>query len=180
MRVRSRRWPEGGFALLVSCALASAIVGCSKPPSDVGMGLPDTSSPTGPAPVMGQRCDLGEEVKSPDRTSPEWVLQDLLTASYEDHDVEAAFKRFYGHFSGQQERWVREAYWPKIRKKVDNLIHPEHPEDTPVWYTVCRRDTSTSGGVKLFVKSYDSKISNPPVTLVKTADGQWKVTAFIP
>ncbi|MEC9072919.1 MAG: hypothetical protein VX938_11085 [Myxococcota bacterium] len=180
MRVRSRRLREGGFALLVSCALALSLGACKKPPSDVGMGLPDTSSPKGPAPVMGQRCDLGEEVRKPDPSSPEWVVQDVLTASYEDRDVEAAFQRFFGHFTGQQERWVKDTYWPKIRKRVDKLIHPDHPEDAPIWYSICRRDAPSGGKVKLFLKSYDSKISNPPVTLAKQADGKWKVTAFTP
>ena len=180
MRVRWRRWPKGGFVLLVSCVAVSSLVSCKRPSNDVGLGLPDTSSSTGPAPVMGQRCDLGEDVRSPDRSSPEWVVQDLLSASYEDRDVEAAFGRFFGHFKGQTERWARDTYWPRTREKVDSLVNPDHEEGTPVWYTICRREIGAGGAVKLYLKSWNSKISNPPVTLAKGGEGQWKVTAFTP
>ncbi len=155
----------------------SAIACQDKPdPYEVGFGVPDTGTSREAPPKMAQRCPLEEVVTDPAERSPEWVVKELLAASSSEGDEQAAFQRFYGLFDGQQESWVRQQYWPRARQHVSKYL----AEGDGVVYTICRREGQTDTHVKLFIRSNDEEKSNPPITLKKNADGEWKVTAYTP
>ena len=126
-------------------------------------------------PAARQDCPLDEEVRNPPAGSPEAVVAALYEAAIAP-DADAAFDRFYAQFGpGHARAWVRDQYWPRIRKHVDKYLTGRNP----VAFRICRRVQSGDDAVKLFIRSYDSRKSDPPITLRKH-EGQWKVDFFTP
>ncbi|NUN14017.1 MAG: hypothetical protein HUU55_10330 [Myxococcales bacterium] len=120
-------------------------------------------------------CPVNREVRNPPEGSAEWVVADILNAALEP-DGDSAFERFYGHFMAQHERgWVRQQYWPRAREHVRKYIVSENP----LVYRICRELTPEPGQLKLFLRSYDEKKSDPPITLRQTA-GVWRIEFYTP
>jgi hypothetical protein len=169
-----------------SCALIATLmlaVGCDKGPNpEKGLGLPESSSSTGPQPKIAERCPEELKVTAPEVGSPEAVIQDLYRALATPEDTEAAFEAFYKHFDGMKPKnEVRAFYWTQGRKHVKKYLH----EGEGISFTVCKREAS-GPKLKLFIKALDGVKTNPPITLEKNqqpekdGEAQWKVDFFTP
>lgn len=169
-------------------AIAMVSVGCSKvdrsgtpldkagPPTQAPASEGSVGGPPIAPPVIGgnsrPECKLNTLVSAPADGTAEKVIATLYEAAVAPDD-EAAFQRFYAQFLPKHnEGWVREQYWPRIRQHVDKYLITR----SPVSFYICR-SMDVSGGIKLFIRSNDSKKSDPPITLARTSDG-WKVDTF--
>lgn len=120
-------------------------------------------------------CPVNREVRNPPEGSAEWVVADMLSAAL-GPDGDAAFDRFYRHFMAQHERgWVRQQYWPRAREHVRKYVVSEDP----LIYRICRELNPEPEQLKLFLRSYDPRKSDPPITLRQSA-GVWRVEFYTP
>jgi hypothetical protein len=131
-----------------------------------------------PAPVAGPSvarpdCALNRKVTNPGPDAPESAIAAMYAAALGPDD-EAGFQRFYANFLPKHnEGWVREQYWPRLRQHVHKYVVSEKP----LSFHICRETRQSDGGVKMFVRSNDSTKSDPPIAVVRTADG-WRVDTF--
>ncbi len=198
----------GGLLLGGGCDKVKRAMGggSTQDESVVGKPLPKTHS-SGKKIRMGQECKLDKTISNPAGDTPEWVLAQLLAAAASPVDNDAAFERFYKHFPETRNRKeVRSLYWGKARKYVKKYLVDANgqplmaakdakgakdaktaaqpgaaPEAQPdVRFVECRREEMSQGRVKIFIKSFDDKKSNPPMTFKKDDKGVWKVAFFTP
>lgn len=184
---RSLRAPRVSGRMLVTLALGAFVLasvgpGCKQEPdpSVVGYGLPTTHSSTAALPRMEARCKLHEIVRSPAAGSPEWTVQKLYAAAVGSDDA-PHLRAFQAQFaSSANRRWIKTGYWAKARKYVHIYLPKDYKKGAPVRFTVCRRRRRHDGRITLYIRSNDSRKSNPPITLEKNAQGTWKVTSYTP
>jgi len=118
-------------------------------------------------------CPGAEVFTNPGIDDPEFPLAEIYRAALMP-DNKQAYARFAQQFvSSLDARFLREQQWPRVRKHVRKYIQ----DPDAFSFQLCRRETKPDGAVKVFVRSFDERKSNPPCTLVEH-EGSWKVKFF--
>ena len=172
-----RSFHKGIWSLFL-IALFVGPTGCkggakSKPDPSLAFRNSKTDKPAPGGSLVDIRCPAAERFTNPGVEDPEYPLSEIYRAALMP-DGDAAFKRFSSQFvSSLDARFLREQQWPRTRQHVRKYI--KDPEDFA--FELCRREVKVDGSIKVFVRSYDERKSNPPCTLVQDGS-QWKVKFF--
>ena len=173
----------GLLCFLTACGLAAApLSGCDKAKNmekkDEPLPIPDTSS-SGKRYAFEQPCAKPLEITKPAAKSLESTVHQALAAINAEGDDAANFEKFYGLMKTTSSKaTVRSFIWRNAKKHGKKFLVPGKEKQTAV--TICRRVTMADGKVKVFLRSYDEKKLNMPMTLVKVEDGSYKITSYSP
>jgi hypothetical protein len=125
------------------------------------------------ADYMCEEKRLVEDPDSDDEVYPIWVAYEAAMKAAAKGKDGPHFDRFADQFHSKHKRdWIKEQYWPRIKKHV--RAYTRNSEDAS--FIICKT-TSRPEGNKFFVKSYDSKKSNPPIGISKE-EGRYKMDFF--
>ena len=172
------RFSHQGIWSLFLIALFVGPIACkgvskSKPDPSLAFRHSKTEKPAASGGVADIRCPGAERFSDPGVEDPEYPLAEIYRAALMP-DGDEAFKRFSSQFASSLDaRFLREQQWPRVRKHVRKYI--QDPEDFA--FELCRREVKVDGSIKVFVRSYDERKSNPPCTLAQDGN-QWKVKFF--
>jgi len=142
------------------------------------MGMSDTSS-SGKRFATEQPCENPQEVTKPEEKTLEHTVQKVLTAVTAGGDDAANFDAFYAEFNTTTPKNTMKSFlWKNAKKHAKKYLVPGKEKE--VHFTICRRMESSDGKTKIFLRSYDEKKQNTPMTLKKGEDGTYKVTSYSP
>ena len=160
-------------APLGACDKAKQATGKDEP-----LPIPDTSS-SGKKYAFEQPCQSPLEVLKPEAKSLEATVQQALALVNAEGDDAANFDKFFALMKTTSPKaTVRSFIWRNAKKHGKKFLIPGKEKDTAL--VICRRVTMNDGKVKVFVRSYDEKKLNMPMTLVKVEDGSYKITSYSP
>ena len=181
------------IVFLLIAVFSCAALACEKkrkkpnPKDDPGLGVPDSGSGNAANRITYENtnfCKLKKLVTKPDKSSPEFTVQQLLLAAKKgawaekNADEEKAFAVFYAQFLDASERNVRsDGVWGRAMRYIDRYADKKAKGDFP--FVVCSGGTQ-NGAYRLTILSFDNKKSNPPIVLKKDDEGQWKITSLSP
>ncbi len=118
-------------------------------------------------------CMSPQEITEPARTDPEFPIAEVYRAALEP-DSAASRARFEAQFIPKKDsQFLSDQQWPRIRTHVRKYV--QDPKKFSFW--VCRRDVKGDDREKIFVRSFDSRKSNPPIIVVKRGD-RWFIDFF--
>lgn len=134
---------------------------------------PETSPPALERVVS--KCPLQREVVAGGDDSPEGVVFDAYRLALGE-DTPTTQEAFFRLFSdGTPRAHVLENIWPRVREHVRKYVR----DPGNVSYVLCRREDQTADRVKIFVKSFDDRKSDPPSVLVRE-EGRWRLDVMTP
>lgn len=170
-----------GSVLAMACAVAFVATACKgkmKLEDQKPQPMAKTHS-SGKRYAVEQPCEEAVEVTKPEAKTLEMGAQIVLKAATAEGDDSVNFEAFYAGFKTTTPKSsVRSFYWKSARKHAKKYLIPGKEKE--VGFTICRRHTAVDGKVKIYIRSFDEKKKNTPMTLQKVDDGSWKVTTFSP
>ena len=128
---------------------------------------------------LDMECHDKVVIDSSDPKTPEGVIHAVYAAALKgrmDAAADAAhFASFYSHFAAKHAKdWVKKQYWPRIKEHIPKYTK----SDKDPSYLMCKKIEKKDGSVKIFVKSWFEKKSNPPIILVPKKGGGWVIDVF--
>lgn len=125
------------------------------------------------ADYMCEEKRLVKEPDSEDEVFPIWAAYEAATKAAVQGKDAPHFDRFAEQFHSKHKRaWIKEQYWPRIKQHV--RAYTRNSEDAS--FIICKTSARPEGN-KFFIKSYDSKKSNPPIGVSKE-EGRYKMDFF--